>query len=410
MSKKTNGTVNLPFLYVSKQKGEFFVLATEYPQNPIEAGEGAYCQNVTRIEQKQWTGMKDSKSIRLVLFLLFICIFPLAQNCVLAQESIESDLYIKRYEDYLNSLKSISFDFRNVAPSSSYGGTIKFNGDYCYRFVSDEDNPHFKFESICSREGFLEISFENGLTLFGYLDNSNIENYSMDDFLDVSALVGYTNINPPLSTRYIPNLLREFQPKSSLERSNGADLILLSGTRGAVSIKAWLDPTQNYLLKSLEIKQADASKSGDTTTMMFSFDKFIDVSGVRVPTFHEYFHSMVSVKDGIQGIYEGRISTVISNIKIAENTSPAPYSFQTRIPNGTRAILFDAQQIEHIWYDGKIVPKTNELMMQIAMGDHKFMPGPDEPRFWLLMLSFLLIALGLGKMIYNIIYKKEAGT
>jgi len=332
---------------------------------------------------------------------LFVCIFPLTQNSLLAQESIESDLCIRRYEDYLNSLKSISFDFHNVAPSSGYGGTIKFNGDYCYRFVSDKDNPHFKFESICSREGFLEISFENGMTLFGYLDNSNIENYSMDDFLDVSALVGYTNINPPLNTRYIPDLLREFQPKSSLDRSNGTDLILLSGMRGAVSIKAWLDPTQNYLLRSLEIKQADASKSGDTVAMVFSFDKFIDVSGVRVPTFHEYFHSMVHIKDGIQGIYEAKISTVLSNIKISENASPTPYLFQTKIPNGTKAILYDAQQIEHIWLDGKIVPKTDEAMLAIARGGHKFMPGPDSPRFWLMAIGIILILIGGGRLAYK---------
>jgi hypothetical protein len=349
----------------------------------------------------------DSKSIGLVLSLLLVGAFLVVPDCVFAQNIIEADQCIRRYEGYLRSLGNISYDFRNIVPSSSYGGTIKFNGEYCYRFVFDEDKPHFHFESICSREGFLEISFEDGLTLFGYLDNSNIENYSIDDFLDVSALVGYASINPPLNTRYIPDLLREFHPKSSLDRSSGTDLVLLSGARGAVSIRAWLDPARNYLLKSLEIKQTGASKSGETIAMMFSFDKFIDVSGIIVPTFHEYSHSMVSIKDGVQGTYDGRISTVISNINIADNSKPTPYTFQTKIPNGTRAVLFDAPQIQYIWLNGRIVPKTDEVMLAIARGGHKFMPGPDNPRFWMMGTAIVLILIALARMAYRLFVKNE---
>ena len=338
--------------------------------------------------------------------LLASCFLLATHNGAVAQAT-ETELYVKKYEDYLHSLGNISYDFRTVYPSTGYGGTIKHNGMYCYRRVFDENNPYFNYESVCSKEEYKEIAFEEDgeLIVYGYLDNSNIRNFNMDSYLGVPELSGYTSFRPPFETRYIPDLMRSFRLTASLDSRDGTDLVVLSGVRGRVSIRAWFDPAQSYLLKFLELKQENAS-DGEMIVKTVSFSKFIDVNGVKVPTFYEYFHSMVFLRSPNR-IDESKITIVIDNITIADNSNPTPYSFQTKIPNGTRAVLMDAQQIEHIWYDGKVVPKTNELMMRIAMGDHKFMPGPDQPRFWLMASAILLITLGLGKMLYNIFYKKE---
>ena len=359
------------------------------------------------IEKTRWKkGCILQPSIGIML-LLWFCGYS---SHTFAQEIIEANLCIEKYEDYLRSLKSISYDFRNVVPSTNYGGTIKYNGAYAYRFVSLENDPNFKYETVCSQEGYMEIGFnkpnEGDMTIFGYLDNAKIENYSIDGFLDVPALCGYASgIYPPLITRYIPELLRDFRPVPSPDRRNGTDLILVSGTKDNISIKAWFDPAQNYPLVSLEINQKEAS-DGETITMTISFDKFIDVNGVKVPTFYESFHSMVYMKDP-SGVYNSKFATEIKNITITENSNPTPFSFQTKIPNGTRAVLFDAQQIEYIWLDGKIVPKTDEAMLAIARGNHKFMPGPDEPRFWLMAIGIILILIGGGKMTYDHFFKNK---
>jgi len=81
-------------------------------------------------------------------------------------------------------------------------------------------------------------------------------------------------------------------------------------------------------------------------------------------------------------------------------------SFITEIPNGTPVFMKDAPHIEHIWLDGKVVPRTDEAMLAIARANHKFMPGPDEPRFWLLVISIIMILAGGGKLMYDHFKKK----
>ena len=96
-----------------------------------------------------------------------------------------------------------------------------------------------------------------------------------------------------------------------------------------------------------------------------------------------------------------------SNVEFPSSFAEKDFKLHTSIPNGTPAYMQDALHIEHIWYDGKIVPKTNEVMLAIARGNHKFMPGPNEPRFWLMAIGIILIVVALGKMLYDIIQKNN---
>ena len=56
---------------------------------------------------------------------------------------------------------------------------------------------------------------------------------------------------------------------------------------------------------------------------------------------------------------------------------------------------------------GKIVVKTDEVMMRAIRGDHKFMPGPDSPRFWFLSIGIIMILIGGGRLAYKY-FKGEA--
>jgi hypothetical protein len=99
----------------------------------------------------------------------------------------------------------------------------------------------------------------------------------------------------------------------------------------------------------------------------------------------------------------------IKRVELLPSIAKKNLSWTVEPPNGTKVIMMDAQQIQYIWYDGKIVPRTNEAMLAIARGGHKFMPGPDNPRFWLVTISILMILAGLGKMLYDIIQKNKKG-
>jgi hypothetical protein len=86
----------------------------------------------------------------------------------------------------------------------------------------------------------------------------------------------------------------------------------------------------------------------------------------------------------------------VLNASINKHLTDKNFSFQTKKLNGTRVLVKEVPQIEYIWVDGKIEPKTNELMLRIAQGDHKFIPGTDEPRFWFMLIGFLFLAAGCG--------------
>ena len=93
----------------------------------------------------------------------------------------------------------------------------------------------------------------------------------------------------------------------------------------------------------------------------------------------------------------------LENIVLPENLSDEDFKIMLDIPNYTPAFMQDAPQIEHIWLDGKIVPKTNEAMLAIARGGHKFMPGPESPRFWFMAIGIILILIGGGRLAYKYI-------
>ena len=93
------------------------------------------------------------------------------------------------------------------------------------------------------------------------------------------------------------------------------------------------------------------------------------------------------------------------DIKINPKLTESSFRFREAIPDYTEVTVLNKRQIQHVWLDGKVVPLTDELMLAIARGGHKFMPGPDEPRFWLMSIGILLCVLGLGKMLYDHIKK-----
>ena len=91
---------------------------------------------------------------------------------------------------------------------------------------------------------------------------------------------------------------------------------------------------------------------------------------------------------------------LLSDVNFAA-LSEKDFQFSLNLPNGTSVHMQDARQIQYIWLDGKIVPKTDEAMLAIARGGHKFMPGPDSPRFWLMAIGIILILIGGGRLAYK---------
>jgi hypothetical protein len=96
-----------------------------------------------------------------------------------------------------------------------------------------------------------------------------------------------------------------------------------------------------------------------------------------------------------------------SDVRFDKSLNENDFRLTSPIANGTQVHIRDAPQIDYVWHDGKIVPKTDEVMLDIARGGHKFMPGPDNPRFWMMLLSIILILTGGGMWVYKNFIRKE---
>jgi hypothetical protein len=92
----------------------------------------------------------------------------------------------------------------------------------------------------------------------------------------------------------------------------------------------------------------------------------------------------------------------ITDIAVNPSLNEKDFSFSIPVPDYTPVIIEDSEKrhIKHVWVNGKIVPWTDEAVLAILRG-HKFMPGPDEPRFWLLWIGIILILIGGGRLAYK---------
>jgi hypothetical protein len=332
-----------------------------------------------------------------LVFVLYVCFLNISYG---QNEYHTSEFYLKKYEEYLKSLKSISFSYQNILPNSSYHGEFKYNGKYSFCLIVDENNSDttgYARELICTEKEFQMLQYnkpQTDMELFSYLDPSHDKNYALETNFTIPELFGYISAYPVLENAFIPTFLRNINTTVTKDSKNGTELILLSGQKDNMTIKIWLDPAQNFLMHFLEVSQSNTSKTGEMIKKAIVLDKFIDVKDVKFPTFYENSSSQVNVND--KGIFKNTISINLDNISITDNSKPKPFSFKTKIPNGTKAVLFDSQQIQYVWMDGKIEPLTDEVALRIARGDHKFMPGPAEPRFWFIALGIIMLLLGGG--------------
>ncbi|MDR2172197.1 MAG: hypothetical protein LBP59_18785 [Planctomycetaceae bacterium] len=96
---------------------------------------------------------------------------------------------------------------------------------------------------------------------------------------------------------------------------------------------------------------------------------------------------------------EGEISNILLDVDFEEKD----YKITLSIPDGTQADVQDDLQTNYIWYKGKIVVKTNEIESAIERGDRGAIPSPRELRFWIMLISLILIFIGGGLKIKSII-------
>ena len=219
-------------------------------------------------------------------------------------------------------------------------------------------------------------------------------------------------------TESIFDLMRRLtQLKIENKKNEGNESYVISGENDLYRFMITLDPERNSVLSSYSIvalRRGD--KTGGLQTFEYKGTDFVNIDGLYFPKTFDLlmeagnFAQMPSPQKPMYVEYKSTMTASIEELSINKPLSKIDYGFQTKIENGTTVYVEEARQIDHIWLDGKPVVKTDEVMLAIARGGHKFMPGPDNPRFWMMLLSIILILTGGGMWVYKNFIRKEGGA
>ena len=197
------------------------------------------------------------------------------------------------------------------------------------------------------------------------------------------------------------------------EKENGSEyVVLLAETKGCL-IEVWLDRQKDFAVKKFLFR---SEKDNDLARGVKMYSYEVNEFGLKKDF---YFPLKVSTElashkreqnilipghsEPEKRMYPERIikkeihfSDVEVNPKLSENS----FCFRITPPNYTSVLVLDKPQIGYVWLDGKVVPLTNGVALANARG-HGFIPGRNEPRFWMMALGIIFILAGLGKMLYN---------
>jgi hypothetical protein len=200
------------------------------------------------------------------------------------------------------------------------------------------------------------------------------------------------------------------------ELLNNKEYFVLSGNVNDINIKIWID-YQTYLMwQILLLRKTNnniftqyASRHYVVTETQMVNDHIIPkVMSVKEkypagqiqppPEVRESVIKQIKEHGGTLVLPEKTLNLqiIFNDVSLKADVSENKIFNEMNIPNGTPVAMYDAPQIQYVWMDGKPVLKTDEVALAIARGGHKFIPGPQEPRFWLIALGIIMMLLGGG--------------
>jgi hypothetical protein len=101
-----------------------------------------------------------------------------------------------------------------------------------------------------------------------------------------------------------------------------------------------------------------------------------------------------------------RKEITVTDCKLNCRFSKKDFSLTNKVANMTLVTMLDVPQIEYVWFNGEVVPLTDEIALARIRG-HGFIPGVREPRFWLIVSGILMMALALGLKIKDFFYNSK---
>lgn len=245
---------------------------------------------------------------------------------------------------------------------------------------------------------------DGNIVVFSYLEEYNYpvvhEHFGM-----LGILFGRIHVDN--QAIYIPEFLRQLKDNFALHKKGDDYVVSVDDSNYSYEFVFHHD---FYYLRQMEVKLKESASPKEHHALSFELYSARLVDGVYFPekiVCTSVFSSDISKQSNLRLVREV-VEYNLSNVR-REEFSASDFVLSSKIENGTECVMRDVPQIEYIWLDGKVVPKTNEVMLAIARGGHKFMPGPSEPRFWFMAIGITLIVLALGRMAYKH-FKNKSGV
>jgi len=340
----------------------------------------------------------------------------IGQDMVCVKELVDS------YERWANSFGAFSFHYRN---SFGESGDVNYDGRNIRviqnLFRDNQLSSASYCEDICYNGTYLLFEHDPNAEEPGIISSlePTRENLDIIQCFRYGFIFGIVPFDNYRQTITIANLLERIsEPTVSAHN----DELTIQGKVGRYSVKATFLAEYSYALKHFsthcvpESIKLSLDNVLDIVDFSITAEKFEGVNGIYVPTviLHSIRHvtatwkqegdNYVQVPVVMESAFE--VGLELSDYKLNRKFNDGDFSLTKKVPNGTPVYMQDAAHIEYIWLDGKIVPKTNKAMLALLRG-HKFMPGPGEPRFWLMLIGIILILVSGGRLAYKHFTSKD---
>jgi hypothetical protein len=377
------------------------------------------------IEKKP--NMKTISKFVVILYIFNYSILNLNTAEYSTSNNITFAEVLNKYQQYIKKMEYCSFSFHDTIEDKNIKSPVGMfksaSSNYSYFINKESKNGDF-LESV-------EKNYFNGRRIHivksskmnlpnGIVFKTNtilpITNFSksteekeLDKFkseLPFSILYGYIPVSFTQNEK-IWNVIKKGDFHFQVLQKNDTVEVLYEGKVDNIQFKFCFASQYGYALtKAFFVNESSSINSG-YKSLQIELNDFNSYNGTDFFFPNKYNMTYVATTTSQQQDERGKVIEVpytqqgnilyeFSNFKINDEHVEKEFPLMSKIDNGTDVIVSDALQIQYVWLDGEIVPKTDEVALRIARGDHKFMPGPKEPRFWFIALGIIMLLLGGG--------------
>jgi hypothetical protein len=266
-----------------------------------------------------------------------------------------------RFENSFGETGEVKYDGKNIhVIQNLFRGNQRTNPSYCENVVFE--GQYMIFEQDTNDE---DISIMSSLK--PTIDDLGVTNFFRYGFL--FGVIPYDNYNRS-------GTITDYLRNSTLDIVNISDNnITLKGRNGHFSVEVVFLPKFGFAIQHLSIIKDEniiisLENTLDIVSFIVDYDQYHLVNGVFVPSKVVSSYQIITTRGEKRGDKYIRVPAILTpafeveltltDFQVKKSFSEDDFVLSNKVPNGIPVSMQDVPQIQYIWFDGKIEPKTNE--------------------------------------------------